>query len=239
MSQIEYKRVLLKLSGEALMGDRQFGHDYATIKRMAEDIKEVIDLGVEVCIVVGGGNICRGSDASLLGMERAAADYMGMLATVINSLALQNILESVGIYTRVLSAITMTNVCEPYIRRRANRHIEKGRVVIFAAGTGNPFFTTDSAAVLRAIEMNCDLLLKGTLVDGVYNVDPVKDPKAVKYDNITYTDVLKDDLKVMDMAAIALARENKLPIKVFSIKEKGNFAKVLKNQGNYTKIQGR
>lgn len=237
MSGVQYKRVLLKLSGEALMGEKQFGHDYATIRGIAEDVKEVVDLGVEVCVVVGGGNICRGSDVSLLGMERATADYMGMLATVINALALQNVLESMGIYTRVLSAITMTNICEPYIRRRANRHIEKGRVVIFAAGTGNPFFTTDSAAVLRAIEMNCDLLLKGTLVDGVYNTDPAKDPSAVKYDNISYKDVLKDELRVMDMSAIALARENNLPIKVFSIKEKGNFARVLQNQGKYTKIQ--
>jgi len=237
MLEAKYKRVLLKLSGEALMGDKKFGHDYTTIRNMAEDIKHVVESGTEVCVVVGGGNICRGNDAALLGMERATADYMGMLATVINALALQNILESVGLSTRVLSAIPMTSICEPYIRRRANRHIEKGRVVIFAAGTGNPFFTTDSAAVLRAIEMNCDLLLKGTQVDGVYNTDPVKDPNAVKYSNITYTEVLKDNLLVMDMAAIALARENNLPIKVFSIKEKGNFAKVLQSKGHYTKIQ--
>lgn len=220
------------------MGDRQFGHDYATITRIAEDIKEVVALGAEVCIVVGGGNIYRGIDASLLGMERAAADYIGMLATVINALALQNIMENINIYTRVLSAIPMMSVCEPYIRRKAKRHMEKGRVVIFAGGTGTPFFTTDSAAVLRAIEMNCDLLLKGTQVDGVYNVDPKLDSNAIKYDNITYTEVLKDNLKVMDMAAVALARENKLPIKVFSIKEKGNFAKVMQAQGAYTKIQG-
>lgn len=237
MSSLKYKRVLLKVSGEALMGQKKFGHDYETIKAIAEDIKQVIDLGVEVCVVVGGGNIYRGIDASLLGMERASADYIGMLATVINALALQNIMETMNIYTRVLSAVPMTSICEPYIRRKAKRHMEKGRVVIFAGGTGNPFFTTDSAAVLRAIEMNCDLLLKGTQVDGVYDSDPVKNPNAIKYQNITYTDVLKDNLQVMDMAAIALARENKLPIKVFSIKDKGNFVRVLQSQGDYTKIQ--
>ncbi|RYE06303.1 MAG: UMP kinase [Rickettsiaceae bacterium] len=234
---IKYKRVLLKVSGEALMGVKQFGHDYDTITRIAEDIKEVIDLGVQVCIVVGGGNIYRGIDASLLGMERAAADYIGMLATIINALALQNIMESNNIYTRVLSAIPMTSICESYIPRKAKRHMEKNRVVIFAGGTGNPFFTTDSAAVLRAIEMNCDLLLKGTQVDGVYDSDPMSNPQATRYDKITYTDVLKDDLQVMDMAAIALARENNLPIKVFSIKERGNFARVLQSKGHYTKIQ--
>ena len=237
MSDLKYKRILLKLSGEALMGDKHFGHDYHTIKRIADDIKEVIDLGVEVSIVVGGGNIYRGTDAAALGIERSTADYIGMLGTVINALALQNILESIGLNTRVLSAINIMSICEPYIRRRAKRHIDKKRVVIFAAGTGNPFFTTDSAAVLRAIEMNCDLLLKGTQVDGVYDSDPMKNPKAIKYSNISYTDLLKDDLKVMDMAAIALARENNLPIKIFSIKEPGNFSKVLRSQGNYTKIQ--
>lgn len=219
------------------MGDKNFGHDYATIKRIADDIKEVIDLGVEVCIVVGGGNIYRGTDAAALGIERSTADYIGMLGTVINALALQNILESIGLSTRVLSAINIMSICEPYIRRRANRHIEKKRVVIFAAGTGNPFFTTDSAAVLRAIEMNCDLLLKGTKVDGVYDSDPIQNPKAIKYSNISYTDLLKDNLKIMDMSAIALARENNLPIKIFSIKEHGNFSKVLRSEGNYTKIQ--
>ncbi len=236
---MQYKNVLLKVSGEALMGDKQFGHDYETIKSIAEDIKEVKDLGVRVCVVVGGGNIYRGSNASILGLERAAADYIGMLGTVINALALQNIMESVGILTRVLSAIPMMNVCEPYIRRKAQRHMEKNRVVIFAAGTGTPFFTTDTTAVLRAAEMNCDLVLKGTNVHGVYDVDPMTNPSAVKYDNITYTEVLKDNLQVMDMAAIALARENNLPIKVFSIKEKGNFARVLQSQGQFTKIQGR
>jgi uridylate kinase len=238
VSKVQYKRVLLKISGEALMGDKGYGHDIDTLKRVAEDVREVVDMGVEVCIVVGGGNIYRGSSASAMGMERAAADYMGMLATVINSLAMQTVLEGFNIFTRVQSAIPMMSVCEPYIRRRAKRHMEKGRVVIFAGGTGNPFFTTDSAAVLRAIEMNCDLLLKGTQVDGVYSADPKKDEKAVKFENITFTEVLKNNLKVMDMAAIALARENELPIKIFSIKEKGNFAKVLKAEGNFTKIQG-
>lgn len=238
MSELKYKRVLLKLSGEALMGDTEFGHDYQTLKRISEDVKEVLDLGVEVSIVVGGGNICRGTDAALLGIERTAGDYMGMLATIINAIALQNVLEKCDMDTRILSAIPMTSICEPYIRRRAKRHMEKGRVVIFAAGTGNPFFTTDTAAVLRAIEMNCDLLLKATQVDGVYSADPLKVPSAKKFERVTYTDVLQQNLNVMDMAAIALARENDLPIKVFSIKEKGNFARVLNSKGSYTKIQG-
>jgi uridylate kinase len=236
MSIIKYKRVLLKVSGEALMGNSQFGHDYNTIKGIADDIKSVIEMGVEVCIVVGGGNIYRGVNASLLGMERAAADYIGMLATVINALALQNIMESIGVHTRVLSAIPMMSICEPYIRRKAKRHMEKGRLVIFAAGTGNPFFTTDSAAVLRAVEMNCDLLLKGTGVDGVYDSDPKKNPLAKKYDSISYTDVLKNNLAVMDMSAIAMARENNLPIKVFSIKKNGNFSSVMQDNGEYTII---
>ncbi len=235
---IKYKRVLLKLSGEALMGDKGFGQDVSTLKRIALDIKEAIDLGVQICVVVGGGNIFRGVQASTEGMERAAADYMGMLATVINALGLQNIMEGAGIYTRVLSAIPMMSICEPYIRRKAARHMEKNRVVIFAAGTGNPFFTTDSAAVLRAIEMGCDLLIKGTQVDGVYSDDPMTNPEAIKFEKITYSDILRDNLNVMDMSAIALARENKLPIKVFSIKEQGNIAKIIKAEGSYTKIQG-
>ncbi len=238
MADIKYKRVLLKLSGEALMGDKSFGLDVKILKRIASDIKEVVELGVQICVVVGGGNIYRGIEASTQGMERAAADYMGMLATVINALGLQNIMEAEGIYTRVLSAIPMMSICEPYIRRKAQRHMEKGRVVIFGAGTGNPFFTTDSAAVLRAIEMNCDLLIKGTQVDGVYSDDPIKNPSATKFKNISYTDILRDNLNVMDMAAIAIARENKLPIKVFSIKEQGNIAKVIKSEGDYTKIVG-
>lgn len=232
------KRVLFKVSGEALMGSKNFGHDFETLQGIAADIKEVVNLGVQVCVVVGGGNIYRGIDASLLGMERAAADYMGMLATVINALALQNTMEKAGIYTRVQSAIPMTNICESFIRRRAMRHMEKGRVVIFAAGIGNPFFTTDSAAVLRAIEMNCDCLFKGTNVDGVYDCDPKKNQDAKRFTEITYTQALRDSLKVMDMAAIAVARENNLPIKVFSIKKRGNFAQVLQNKGDFTIIQG-
>ncbi|WP_253308462.1 UMP kinase [Rickettsia endosymbiont of Orchestes rusci] len=239
MTSLKYKRVLLKVSGEALMGEKQFGHEYSVIRKIAEDIKEVIDLGVEVCIVVGGGNIYRGINAAFVGMERASADYIGMLGTVINALTLQNIMESLNIYTRVLSAIPMMSVCEPYIRRRAKRHMEKGRVVIFAGGTGNPFCTTDSAAVLRAIEMNCDILMKATQVDGVYDSDPKKNPAAKKYFTISYKDVITNNLQVMDMAAIAVARENKLPIKVFSIKEQGNFAKVIQGKGEYTTIEER
>lgn len=220
------------------MGDKNFGHDVDTLRAIAEDIKEVCDLGIQVCVVVGGGNIYRGIDASMLGIERAAADYMGMLATVINAIALQSVMEKNGIYTRVQSAIPMTSICEPFIRRKARRHMQKDRVVIFAAGIGNPFFTTDSAAVLRAIEMNCDYLFKGTNVDGVYDTDPKENTNAVKYNEITYTDVLKDNLKVMDMAAIAVARENNLPIKVFSIKKRGNFAKVVQDQGEFTIIRG-
>lgn len=236
MANIPYKRVLLKLSGEALMGDRGFGLDVGTLKRIAHDIKEVVNLGIQICVVVGGGNIYRGIEAATQGIERTTADYMGMLATIVNALGVQNVMEEEGVFTRVLSAIPMMSVCEPYIRRKAVRHMEKGRVVIFAAGTGNPFFTTDSAAVLRAIEMNCDLLLKGTQVDGVYSEDPKKNPDAKKFQNISYTDILKENLNVMDMAAIALARENKLPIKVFSIKEEGNIARVIKSEGNFTKI---
>lgn len=220
------------------MGDRTYGHDPNTLKAIAEDIKEVCEMGVQVCVVVGGGNIYRGIDAENLGMERATGDYMGMLATVINALALQNALEKQDVYTRVQSAIPMTSISEPFIRRRAIRHMQKGRVVIFAAGIGNPFFTTDSAAVLRAVEMKCDCIFKGTKVDGVYDKDPYKNPDAKRYKEITYTDVLRDNLKVMDMAAIAVARENNLPIKVFSIKQRGNFAKVLNDQGNYTIIRG-
>jgi uridylate kinase len=238
MTKCKYQSVLLKISGEALMGDKEFGHDYDVVKRIAEDIKEVLDMGIKVCVVVGGGNIFRGTQGAALGMERAAADYMGMLGTVINALALQNIMESMGIFTRVLSAIPMVTICETYVRRKAKRHIEKGRVVIFAGGTGNPFFTTDFPAVLRAIEMGCDLLLKGTQVDGVYSADPITNPEAVRFGDITYSEMLNNKLNVMDMAAIALARENNLPIKVFSIKKKGAFAKVLNSEGQYTKIQG-
>ncbi len=238
MSLNNCKRVLFKVSGEALMGNKGYGHDIDILTAIAKDIQEVCNLGIQVCVVVGGGNIYRGADASMLGIERASADYMGMLATVINAIALQSVMEKNGIYTRVQSAIPMTSICEPYIRRRARRHMQKNRVVIFAAGIGDPFFTTDSAAVLRAIEMNCDYLFKGTNVGGVYDIDPKKSNNAKRYDEITYTDVLKDGLKVMDMAAIAVARENNLPIKVFSIKKRGNFAKVLQDQGEFTIIRG-
>jgi uridylate kinase len=236
MSIKKRTRILLKISGEALMGDKHFGHDIDFIKGMAEEIKEVVGRGVQLSIVVGGGNIYRGEQAAAFGMQRATADYIGMLGTIINALAIQNMLESIGVLTRVLSAIPMSTICEPYIRRKAERHIEKGRVVIFAAGSGNPFFTTDTAAVLRAIEMNCDLVLKATQVDGVYSEDPNKNPNATRYDTITYQKVLEENLKVMDMAAIALARENHLPIIVFSIKNKGNLLDVLDNKGNFTKI---
>jgi uridylate kinase len=231
-----YKNVLLKISGEALMGEKQFGHDIEFIKGIAEDIKDLVQIGVRLSIVVGGGNIYRGEQAAAFGMERATGDYIGMLGTIINALAIQNMLESIGVITRVLSAIPMSTICEPYIRRKAKRHIDKGRVVIFAAGSGNPFFTTDTAAVLRAIEMNCDVLLKATQVDGVYSSDPKLNLDASKFETITYKKVLEDNLKVMDMSAIALARENNLPIMIFSIKNKGNLLNVLDGRGNFTKI---
>ncbi|MDX1916882.1 MAG: UMP kinase [Rickettsiaceae bacterium] len=236
MNQIKYKRVLLKLSGEALMGDKGFGLDVVTLQKISSDLRAIVNSGVQICVVVGGGNIYRGVKADQEGMERAAADYMGMLGTIINALGLQNVMERDGIHTRVQSAIPMMSICEPYIRRKAIRHMEKGRVVIFAAGTGNPFFTTDTAAVLRAIEMNCDLLIKGTQVDGVYNADPKTNPGARRYDTISYSDVLRDNLSVMDMAAIALARENKLPIKVFSLKNDHSISRVIKGEGSFTKI---
>ncbi len=232
-----YRRVLLKVSGEALMGGRDYGLDPDTVNRVAEEVKAVHDLGVEICLVIGGGNIFRGLSAAADGMERATADYMGMLATVINSLAMQNALETIGVPTRVQSAIPMATVSEPYIRRRAVRHMEKGRVVIFAAGTGNPFFTTDTAAALRASEMNCDALLKGTKVDGVYDADPTADSTARRFDSLTYKEVLSRDLRVMDHAAITLARENHIPILVFSIAEPGRFAEVLLGQGAFTVVQ--
>jgi uridylate kinase len=233
-----YKRVLLKVSGEALMGDREYGLDPETVARVAAEVKTVVELGIEVCLVIGGGNIFRGISGAAQGMERASADYMGMLATVINSLAMQNALERLGVQTRVQSAIPMSTVCEPYIRRRAVRHMEKGRVVIFGAGTGNPFFTTDTAAALRASEMGCDALLKGTKVDGVYTADPHKDPNAVRYDHLTYLEVLARDLQVMDAAAIALARESKIPILVFSITEHDGFADIFRGRGRYTVVEG-
>jgi uridylate kinase len=230
----KYKRVLLKLSGEALMGDQDFGLDTSTVDRIAAEIKAVHEDGVQVALVIGAGNIFRGVALSQSNIERTTADYMGMLATVLNALAMQSILEGLGVSTRVLSAIPMSSVCEPYIRRRAIRHMEKNRVVIFAAGTGNPFFTTDTAAALRAVEMNCDALLKGTQVDGVYSADPKKDPNAERYDQLTYQNVLANDLKVMDTSAIALARENNVPILVFSIHNSGAFADVVRGEGLHT-----
>jgi uridylate kinase len=231
-----FKRVLLKLSGEALMGERQFGLDPNVVDRMAREIKTVVAMGVEVCVVIGGGNIFRGISGAAAGMERATADYMGMLATVMNALAVQNALEKLNVPTRVQSAIPMASVCEPYIRRRAERHMEKGRVVIFGAGTGNPFFTTDTAAALRASEMGCDALLKATQVDGVYSADPKKDKDAVRYDRLTYLQVLSRDLQVMDASAISLARENGIPILVFSIHKDGEFAAVMRGEGQFTII---
>ncbi len=235
-AKLRYRRVLLKVSGEVLMGAGEYGLDPETVSRVAADIKAVRGLGVEICLVIGGGNIFRGVSGAARGMERASADYMGMLATVINALALQSALEQIDVHTRVLSAIPMAAICEPYIRRRAVRHLEKGRVVIFAAGTGNPFFTTDTAAALRASEMGCDALLKGTKVDGVYSADPKRDPKAERYERLGYLEVLSRDLKVMDASAISLARENRIPILVFSILEPGGFADVVKGTGRYTTV---
>jgi len=232
----KYKRVLLKLSGEALMGDQGFGLDSETVDRIADEVKSVHQNDVQVCLVIGAGNIFRGVSLAAANIERTTGDYMGMLATVLNALAMQSMLESKGVSTRVLSAIPMASVCEPYIRRRAVRHMEKGRVVIFAAGTGNPFFTTDTAAALRAVEMNCDALLKGTQVDGVYSADPKKDSSATRYDHLSYQDVLSQDLRVMDTSAIALARENAVPILVFSIHNPGAFADVVAGQGTFTTI---
>jgi uridylate kinase len=225
-----YKKILLKLSGEALMGDKTYGLDPATVRFMAAEIKKVYDMGVEISVVIGGGNIFRGVEASLQGMERASADYMGMLATVINALALQNSLEKLGLQTRVQSAIEMRELAEPYIRRKAVRHLEKGRIVIFAAGTGNPYFTTDTAAALRAMEIGAEVILKGTKVDGVYTADPTQDPTAKKYDIISYFDVIKQDLKVMDSTAISLCMDNNLPIVVFDIKKTDNIKNLLLGQ---------
>lgn len=232
----KYQRVLLKISGESLMGERSYGIDPVMVTRVAEEIKHVIEQGVEICLVIGGGNIFRGISGAASGMERATGDYMGMLATVMNALAMQNALEDLSVNTRVLSALPISAVCEPYIRRRAKRHIEKGRVVIFAAGTGNPFFTTDTAAALRATEMNCDLILKGTRVDGVYSADPEKDPDAIHHPQLTYRDVLSRDLAVMDASAISLARENSIPMIVFSIEKQGSFDRVLRHEDKFTLI---
>ena len=235
-SQSQCKRVLLKLSGEALMGKLDYGIDIEMVERICSEIKRVRDMGVQVSVVVGAGNIFRGVAGVAAGIDRTSADYMGMLATVMISLALQNSLEEMDVETRVLSAFPISTVCEPYIRRRAIRHLEKNRVVICAAGTGNPYFTTDTAAALRAAEIGCDCLLKGTQVNGVYSADPKKDPNAVKYDTLSYMDVLKNDLKVMDASAISLARENNIPIVVFSLHEEGEFARVMQGQGQFTKI---
>lgn len=232
-----YKRVLLKISGEVLMGTKEFGIDPETVARVANDVKAAVDMGVQVCIVVGAGNIFRGVSGASSGMDRTTADHMGMLGIVINALCLQNALENIGVDTRVQSGIRMDEICEPYIRRRAIRHMDKGRVVIFAAGTGNPYFTSDTAAALRASEMNCDLIAKGTKVDGIYTADPMKDKTAKKFETVTYLDVLTKDLRVMDATAISLARENSIPIMVFSIRENDNFQKVLRGQGSYTIVK--
>ncbi|MEM9705869.1 MAG: UMP kinase [Pseudomonadota bacterium] len=231
-----FKRVLLKISGEALMGDGEYGIDVDTVSRIAEEVRDAVALGVELCLVVGGGNIFRGVSQAARGMERASADYVGMLATVMNALAVQNALERIDISTRVLSAIEMTAICEPYIRRRAMRHMERGRVVIFAAGTGNPFFTTDTAAALRASEMGCNVVMKGTQVDGVYSADPKIDPNADRFDALTYHDVLVRDLRVMDQAAITLTRENHIPVIIFSIAERGGVVGALTGAGRHTLI---
>lgn len=236
-SKLKFKRILLKLSGESLVGKSEFGFDYEAIKDICVDIKAALDLGVEICIVIGGGNLCRGARLASMGIERVSADYMGMLATVMNALAVQSILESMGILTRVQSAIPMMTICEPYIRRKAIRHMEKGRVVIFAAGTGSPYVTTDTNSALRAIEMRCDAIFKGTQVDGIYSSDPKKDPKAKKYKEIKYKDVLTKDLKVMDAAAISLARENMIPILVFNISSKGELSKVVQGKGSCTIVK--
>lgn len=231
---VQFPRVLLKISGEALMGDQGFGLHPPTVQRIAGEVKRVHELGVEVCLVIGGGNIFRGLSGSAQGMERATADYMGMLATVMNALGMQGALEALGVHTRVISAIPMDQVCEPYIRRRAIRHLEKKRVCIFAAGTGNPYFTTDTAATLRAMEMGCGAIYKGTQVDGVYDSDPKLNPDAEHFPRITYDEVLRRNLKVMDASAIALARDNALPIVVFSLRAPGAMAAVLRGEGKFT-----
>lgn len=237
MTQPRYKRILLKLSGEVLMGQQQFGIDPEFVAELAAEVKAAKESGLEICLVIGGGNIFRGMAGAAKGMDRAQADYMGMLATVMNALAMQNALEQLGVPTRVQSAIEMDKVCEPVIRRRAERHLEKGRVVIFAAGVGAPYFTTDSGAALRAAEMKCDALLKGTSVDGVYDSDPKTNAAAKRYDTVDYDTVLADNLKVMDASAVALCRDNNIPIVVFSIREKGNLAKVLGGAGTQTIVK--
>jgi len=237
MPSTPYKRVLLKLSGEVLMGSQQFGIDPDFVAELAKEVKAAKETGLEICLVIGGGNIFRGMAGAARGMDRAQADYMGMLATVMNALAMQNALEQLGVETRVQSALQMDQVCEPVIRRRAERHLEKGRVVIFAAGVGAPYFTTDSGAALRAAEMKCDALLKGTSVDGIYDSDPKTNPDAKRYDSVDYDTVLAENLKVMDASAVALCRDNSIPIVVFSIREEGNLATVLAGGGTKTLVQ--
>ena len=237
INEISYKRVLLKISGEALMGDLSYGLNPPTVERIAQEIKIVHQMGIEICMVIGGGNIFRGLQGSAQGMERTTADYMGMLATVMNALAMQSALESLGVHTRVISAIPMDQVCEPYIRRRAVRHLEKNRVCIFAAGTGNPYFTTDTAATLRATEMGCEAILKGTKVDGIYDKDPVKHADAKKYNAVSFDEVLQKRLAVMDASAIALARDNSLPIIVFSLNDEGGFKSILSGKGSFTIVK--
>ncbi|MEO8794478.1 MAG: UMP kinase [Daejeonella sp.] len=235
---MKYKRILLKLSGEALMGEKQYGIDIDRVAQYARDIKAVHDEGIEIAIVIGGGNIYRGLSAEKAGMDRVQADYMGMLATVINSMALQDSLEKTGVKTRLLTAIKMEQICEPFIRRRAVRHLEKGRIVIFGAGTGNPYFTTDTAASLRAVEINADAVLKGTRVDGIYTSDPEKNADAVRYETITFSEVYQKNLNVMDMTAITLCQENNLPIIVFDMNKPGNFMRIAKGETIGTLVKG-
>lgn len=235
---MNYKRILLKLSGESLMGEKQYGIDIDRVAQYAKDINEVHAQGIEIAIVIGGGNIYRGLSAEKAGMDRVQADYMGMLATVINSMALQDALEKTGVKTRLLTAIKMEQICEPFIRRRAVRHLEKGRIVIFGAGTGNPYFTTDTAASLRAVEINADVVMKGTRVDGIYTADPLKDPTATRFDEITFTEVYKKNLNVMDMTAITLCQENNLPIIVFDMNKPGNFKRLADGEPIGTLVRG-
>ena len=238
MNATKLKRVLLKISGESLMGVDSYGIDVSTVDRVAKEISQVCKLGIETCLVIGAGNIFRGLSGAAAGMDRASADYMGMLATVMNSLAMQNSLERLGFQTRIQSAISMTEVCETYTRRRAIRHMEKNRIVIFAAGTGNPYFTTDTAAALRASEMDCDAIFKGTKVDGIYDKDPIEYNEATKFDKITYSEVLSKNLRVLDSSAVSLARDNNIPIIVFSIKENNGLLNILKGKGSYSVVEG-
>jgi len=238
MNAAKLKRVLLKISGESLMGVDSYGIDVSTVDRVAKEISQVCKLGIETCLVIGAGNIFRGLSGAAAGMDRASADYMGMLATVMNSLAMQNSLERLGFQTRIQSAISMTEVCETYTRRRAIRHMEKNRIVIFAAGTGNPYFTTDTAAALRASEMDCDAIFKGTKVDGIYDKDPIEYNEATKFDKITYSEVLSKNLRVLDSSAVSLARDNNIPIIVFSIKENNGFLNIIKGKGSCSVVEG-